>query len=188
MSFWLNDNKFIVCLRQISFVNKILYSIFCPAFFVLCWAYFFYLPTTNKIKLIRSQNIDLEQQFVNFTKIIKSIEIEENQNKKLQLDFEQLSRLTSDFGKISDLLLNKMMKYNISCSAINPLYTKLKNGISKDYFSIVFKCKYVDFINFCREIEQCVMPLKFCFVKVVRWKDGKIKADIIFRNIRFDIV
>jgi len=186
MSFWLNDNKFVVCLRQISFVNKILYSTLVPGLFVLGWTYFFYLPAVNQIKLLRPKINDLEQQVVNFKNIIKSIEKEENRNKKLQLDFDVLSRLTFDFGKMSDLLLNAMTKHNISCSAISPLYTRLKNGFSKEYFSIVFKCKYVDLIKFCREIRELNVPLKFCFVKIMRWKDGKIKADIIFRNVRVD--
>ena len=186
MSFWLNDNRFIVCLRQVSFVNKILYSTLIPGFFVLGWAYFFYLPTVSQINLLRPKIIDLEQQVVNFTNIIKSIEKEKNRNKKLQLDFDMLSRLTFDFGKISDFLLNAMTKHNLSCSAISPLYTRLKNGFAKDYFSVVFKCKYVDLIEFCREIAHQRAPLKFCFAKIVRWKDGKIKADIVFRNVRVD--
>lgn len=186
MSFWLNDSRFIVCMRQIPFLNKILYSTLLPGLVILVWIYFFYLPRTNQIRQLCFNVIDLEKQVSNFKNTLQSIEKEKNLNKKLKIDIDMFSKLTSDFGKISDYLLSVMLKNNISCLSISPLFTKCKQGFKKDYINIVFKCRYADFMEFCKNIKQKNVPLKFCSVKIVRWKDGKIKANIIFRNVSVD--
>lgn len=183
MSFWLNDNKFVVYARQTRFRYRFLLSLLLFSTIFSVWGFVFYLPAKNKISQLNPIISDLRRQSANFENVIKAFNKEQTLSEDLRIKFEQFSDLTIDNKSFSDFLIKMLSKHNISCSGVSPLFNKANQCFFKNYFHVTFKCRYADFCEFCNDADVLPKPLKFCYLKIVRWKDGKIKADAVFRNI-----
>lgn len=183
MSFWLNDNRFVVYTRQIQFIHRLLLSGLLVGFIFLIWGFLFYFPIKDKIHRLTPQIKDLQNQASNYENVAKAFEKESKLNKDLLFQLKQFNEEAIDSNLFSDFLINLLSRHNISCSVVKPLFNKVNQPFLKDYFNVVFKCKYRDFCDFCNDVDLLPKPLKFCYLKIVRWKDEKIKVCAVFRNV-----
>jgi Tfp pilus assembly protein PilO len=185
MSFWLNDGKFIIYSRQISLSHKLLISCGVFIFFTASWFYILYLPAKNKTVEQCLKLAELKHAADDFKKLVKSFESEQDKNKKLHIFFDLFKKSSIDSKNISNYLLELSVKHELSCSGIRPLFSRSKQNYEKEYFNLTINGRYHNFLNFLEEINLQNLILKFSYVNVVRWKDEKVKADIVFRNIKF---
>lgn len=185
MSFWLNDSKFIIYSRQISLSHKLLISCGAFIFFTASWFYILYLPVKNKTAEQVLKLVELKRTVIDFKKLCKCFDSEQDKNKQLHISFDLLKKSSIDSKNISNYLLGLSTKHELSCSEIRPLFSKPRQNYEKEYFNLTIKGRYHNFLNFLKEVNLQNLILKFSYVNVVRWKDEKVKANIVFRNIKF---
>ncbi|MFH1254158.1 MAG: hypothetical protein V1646_01860 [bacterium] len=179
MPFWCNDATIISLIRQTSTVQRFSVSfilIFSPTFFLL---FFFYLPSASQIKKLTVDHKDLVQQKQKLDQIYSQLKIFELENEKLQVQLNLKFKKTDP----SEFMMELIQKNQLSCSNIKPIKSTQKDLIKKDYFAVYAKGCFNDFLRFFSNLHESNQNIKICDLKVYKYKENKIKFDLVFRYV-----
>ena len=183
MPFWCNDSTIISLIRQTSTVQRFVVSfilIFSPTIFIL---FFFYLPSASQIKKLNIDHKNLIQREQELDQIYSKLKTFELENEKL------LSQLNLKFKKNdpSDFMMDLIQKHKLSCSNIKPIKSKKNDLIKKDYFTVCVKGLFNDCLALFSDLRKSDQIIKICDLKIYKWKDNKIKFDLVFRYVSVSI-
>lgn len=179
MPFWCNDTLVISLIRQTSTVQRFISSfilIFFPTFFLFL---FFYLPSASQIKKLNADYNNLSQQKEKLDQIYSRLKIFELENDKLlaQLNLKLRKNNPSEF------MMDLIQKHKLSCSSIKPIKFKKNNLIKKDYFTVCVKGLFKDCLELFGDLSKSDQIIKICDLKIYKWKENRIKFDLVFRYV-----
>lgn len=177
MPFWCNDSTAISLIRQTSTVQRFAASfilIFSPTIFIL---FFFYLPSASQIKKLNLDHKNLAQRQLDLDQIYSKLKTFEKENETL------MNQLNLKFKKSdpSDFMMDLIQKHRLSCSNIKPIKSKKNDLIKKENFTVCVKGFFNDCLELFGDLHKSGQIIKVCDLKIYKWKDNKVKFDLVFR-------
>lgn len=183
MSFWRNDTKVLSLIRQITPAQRF---IFCFSLILLPAIVFlgaFYFPENNKLTALNKEVCELVCQKDKLNDLFQKRKNIETENQNV------INYIKSEYavGDSSDLVTKLIQKNNLSCSDIKPIKFKQKNMVYKRYFSVVVSGSFQECIDFFRDIKDNIKVIKICDLKICKWKNRKIKCELVFKYVSAEI-
>jgi Tfp pilus assembly protein PilO len=183
MPFWRNDSKTYALIRRITPVQRFVLwalSILVPAtvFLVL-----FYLPKRNRIRTLRKEYQSFMNQKNALTTMLVKLNKFKNENQKIekQIKAEHIDDEAVEF------LTGLIQKNDLSCLDMKPIKRKQQNIVQKNYYRIVVKGSFQACIDFFKDLADSTRFIKICELKMYRWKNQKIKCELVLRDVSIEI-
>jgi hypothetical protein len=179
MPFWCNDTAISSLLRRTTTVQRLVSSFLLFFFPFIFFIYFFYLPSASQIKKLNCDYKLLTQQVQTLNETYSNLKIFDQENKIL------LKQLNSKLKKenASEFMMNLIQKHDLSCCDIKPLKSIKTDLIKKDYLALSVKGLFKDCVDMFDDLQKSEMPVKICELKMYKWKDSRVKFDLVFRYV-----
>ncbi len=183
MPFWRNDSRSYAFIRRITFIQRFVIwvlSMLIPAaiFFVL-----FYLPKISRIKTLRKEYQSFIKQKNDLTAMLVKLNKFKSENQKIE---KQIKSEHVDDESI-EFLTGLIQKNNLSCLDMKPIKRKQKNIIQKNYYRIVTKGSFQQYIDFFNDLQNSSRIIKICELKMYRLRKQKIKCELVLRDVSIEI-
>jgi hypothetical protein len=179
MPFWCNDTAIKSLFRRTTTGQRLATSfslLFFPSVFFI---YFFYLPSASQIKNLSKDHKLLTQRVQNLSETYSKFKILDQENNFL------LKQLNSKLKKenVSEFIMNLLQNHGLSCSSIKPIKSTKSDLLKKDYFALSAKGLFKNCVDIFEALQKSGVPVKICKLKMYKWKDNKIKFDLVFRYV-----
>jgi hypothetical protein len=179
MPFWCNDTAIKSLLARTTTGQRLAVSFVLFFFPFIFFIYFVYLPSASQIKNLSKDHRLLTQRVQNLSETYSKLEILDQENKFL------LKQLNSKLKKenATEFMMNLIQKHRLSCSNIKPIKSIKNDFIKKDYFALSAKGLFKNCIDMFGAMQKGGLPVKICELKMYKWKDNRIKFDLVFRYV-----
>lgn len=188
----LGENKFLIFLRGISPISRILISFFFLVFLSLFTFLFFYNPINSHIKQQYFLLQDLNNQNDLLCKTSKEVKILEHKYELFLKDHKNInkhnfifSKRLNVFSKKMDFFFNNLKKYSLKCLEFKPVGNSKKTSCKRYYYTLKIQGNFNNFVSFFDDINKTVASLKFKNIDIQSFEKGDILFFTKIRLIKF---
>lgn len=178
MTILVKENRVTYFLRDFSTKARIWLSILTIFAFCLTWIFLFEYPLTQKIKGVKKELEDLEEENLHLSKELVQYKEKEKENEQIFFKLKERESFCNSAKDCTNIVLGLFRKHYLVCSKIEQERVKQKEFCSKKCINLFGHGRFGNILAFFVDLEKCTIPLKIKNVSFERWIDRKVKFSL----------